>query len=244
MALIAARLSQAEVVSSNVSLSYLAGDAYINPISQESGSAQVFTFEHAALYSWGKSFSFIDRELSQNEANENSSYVEVNIDISLTQNQGFSDSVLHDVYLASRWEHTATVNQDNLLLGAAIAWDVPGFIFLDTAFYFRSNGKNSFSVENDNNFQLSTSWLMPFQIGNLPVQFSGVINVISETDNNQQQAVAYQVIAQPQLKMDVGHYWQQSNQYFVGIEYNYWKNKYGIAGSDQSTPQILFTVNF
>jgi hypothetical protein len=243
LALCFSRVSYAEVNSSNVSISYLAGENYRNAISDKTGSGQVVSIEHTAFYSWGKSYSFIDRELYTDDVNGDATYGEIHADYSLTGNEGFSDSVVRDVYAAFQWEHAARINLDNLLLGATVAWNVPGFIFLDTSIYYRDNGQDSFSNEKDDNLQLSTAWLVPFSIAGAPLQFAGFIDASTETKDSAGNDIAYQIKAQPQLKLDLGHFWNQDNKFFIGIEYNYWKNKLGVDGQDQSTPQLLLTVN-
>ena len=243
LALCFTRTSYAEVNASNVSISYLAGENYRNSFADKTGSGQVVTLEHASFYSWGKSFSFIDRELYTDNVNDDATYGEVHVDYSLTGNKGFTDSVVRDVYAAVQWEHAAQVNLDNLLFGTTVAWNIPGFIFLDTSIYYRDNGQDSFSNENDDNLQLSTAWLVPFSIAGAPLEFAGFIDISTETKNSANNDVAYQIIAQPQLKLDLGHFWNQKNTFFIGVEYNYWKNKLGVDGQDQSTPQLLLTMN-
>jgi hypothetical protein len=243
LALCFTRVSYAEVNSSNVSISYLAGENYRDAITDKTGSGQVVTIQHAAFYSWGKSFSFIDRELYTDDVNDDATFGKIQADYSLTGNKGFTDSVVRDVYAAFMWEHAAKINLDNLLFGATVAWNVPGFIFLDTSVYYRDNGQDSFSNENDDNLQLSTAWLVPFNIAGAPFEFTGFIHASTETKDSAGDDVAYQIISQPQLKLDLGHFWNQDNKFFIGIEYNYWKNKLGKKGVDQSTPQLLLKVN-
>ena len=236
--------AQADILWSNVSATYLAGDGYLHAFTGDEGKSQVVTLEHAAAYTWGKSFSFVDRSIVENDVAPDDTYGEVHIDISVTGGKGFTDSVVKDVYVATQWEHAATVNLDNILLGGAIGWNVPGFIFLDTAIYYRSNGKDSFGVELDDNFQFSTAWAVPFSLGSTKWVFDGFVDISDATKNNFGQDVEMQIIAQPQLKLDLGNFFGKEGKYFAGVEYNYWKNKLGVDGADQSLPQFIVQANF
>ncbi|WOG29769.1 DUF5020 family protein [Endozoicomonas sp. 8E] len=236
--------AQADILWSNVSATYLTGDGYLNAFSEQEGKSQVVTLEHAAAYTWGKSFSFVDRSFVEDDVDNDDTYGEVHIDFSLTGGEGFKDSVIKDVYLATQWEHAATVNLDNILLGGAIGWNVPGFIFLDTAVYYRANGKDSFDVELDDNFQFTTAWAVPFSLGSTKWLFDGFVDITNATENNSGEDVEMQIIAQPQLKLDVGHFFGKGGKYYAGIEYNYWKNKLGRDGQDQNLPQFIVQANF
>ena len=45
-------------------------------------------------------------------------------------------------------------------------------------------------------------------------------------------------LTQPRLLLDVGDLvWNKQGQFFAGIEYQYWHNKFGIDGVTESTPQ-------
>ena len=45
------------------------------------------------------------------------------------------------------------------------------------------------------------------------------------------------MLTQPQLLFDVGALQGQRDKLMLGVEWWYWKNKYGIEGQDESAPQ-------
>ena len=51
------------------------------------------------------------------------------------------------------------------------------------------------------------------------------------------------IISQPQLKLDLSGLWDDAGHLYMGIEYDYWHNKYGIAGLEDSVvlPFLLWT---
>ena len=51
-------------------------------------------------------------------------------------------------------------------------------------------------------------------------------------------------LAQPQVRLDVGEFFGMPNRLQVGMEYQYWYNKYGIKGFTESLPQALLVWKF
>jgi nucleoside-specific outer membrane channel protein Tsx len=50
---------------------------------------------------------------------------------------------------------------------------------------------------------------------------------------------------QPQVRMDLGEaLGNEAGNLFVGIEYQYWKNKYGVKDKDESMVQFQTVWNF
>ena len=245
-------VSQAEIFWSNIGLTYLNGSNYQNPFADKASGGQVYTLEHAGAYHFGKSFFFVDRFHSGDKSiNNDETYMELGVDISLSwlANESFDTALIKDVYLVTQWENANPEGQtpsgddiestDNLLLGAGIRWKAPGFTFLDTNLYYRLN-------ENDQeNFQLTTAWSLPFALGAAKLVFDGFFDWTTPTENIK---AGYDVEmtfhAQPQLKLDLGHFFDQSGQYYLGVELDYWVNKFGVDDQDQTAPQLLVQVNF
>ncbi|MBI4917852.1 MAG: hypothetical protein HY825_18580 [Acidobacteria bacterium] len=53
-----------------------------------------------------------------------------------------------------------------------------------------------------------------------------------------------QLLAQPQVLVDLGPLWGNEGQVMLGIEYQYWRNKFGIAGVTESAPQAMVLWRF
>ncbi len=238
-----ATFTQAETFWTNTSVSYLAGTDYLSPFSNTDTNefdASILTFEHAGAYNWGKSFSFIDITSSDDEnTSADETYLELGADISLTGGKGFSDAVIKDVYLVTQLENgvAAGSNFSNYLGGVGLRWNAPNFAFLDTNIYARSNDTQ------DNNLQLTVAWGLPFTIGAAAFSFDGFFDATTTTENDfgDVEAIFH---AQPQLKLDLGNFWGQANQYYVGVELDYWKNKFGVDGADQTALQAMAQINF
>ena len=89
-------------------------------------------------------------------------------------------------------------------------------------------------------FIVDVNALYPFTIGVQQFQLTGHIEYVDARNNEFGGEVASWVLAQPQLRWDLGHaLWNVENQLFVGIEYQYWRNKLGESGTRESEAQLL-----
>jgi nucleoside-specific outer membrane channel protein Tsx len=77
-------------------------------------------------------------------------------------------------------------------------------------------------------------WLSPFNIGNLSFAFEGFFDYAFDMDH-----VEDNIITAPRLMMDLGKLWGAPDMLQVGVEYQIWRNKYGIDGIDEDVPQLM-----
>ncbi len=175
-------------------------------------------------------------------------YLELGVDFSLTGGKGFKGAV-KDVYFVTQWENAngPATNIDNFLLGGGLRWNVPGFIFFDTNIYYRENDDTQFEVDIDNNWQLTTAWALPFNIASSKWRFDGFFDWTTATDYTHvftgESKFKSAFHTQPQLKLDLGDFWGQTDKYYVGVEVDYWKNKLG-GKEDQTAVQAMVQINF
>ena len=239
--------TQAEIFWSDISITYLYGEDYVQPFfpKGEESKGQVYTLEHAGAYNFGKSFFFVDRFNSGDKSiNNDDTYMELGVDLSLSWLGGtkLENSAIKDLYIATQWENAnpeGFESTDNILAGVGVSWKVPGFVFFDTNVYYRMNENTK------QNFQLTTAWKLPFAIASTKWVFSGFFDLTSETETLNggfEEPIVFHT--QPQLKLDVGDFWGDSDTFYFGVELDYWKNKFGQEGEDQLAPQLLVQVHF
>lgn len=195
----------------------------------------VFTFEHASGHNWGDVFVFADRIDASKDSNNpahKETYGEFNARLSLDYALGLriDNSLIKDSYLASTWEFS-TVSKpefsngfDNYLLGVGIGWNFPAFKFFNTNLYIANN------EQKDNDTQLTVNWSYPVSTGKHKISFDGYIDWSSTADDH-----AADFHFNPQLRLDVGNYYDMPNKIEVGFEYSYWHNKFGIANLDSES---------
>ncbi|MBN0987816.1 DUF5020 family protein [Amphritea pacifica] len=219
--------ASAEMLWSSFSLTYLNGSDY------EVGDPdrQVVTVEHASGHSWGDNFFFLDRLESDNGNSEN--YMELSPRLSLSSLTGndLSFGPVKDVLLAGTWE--SGEGFDNFLAGVGVSLDVPGFQYFNANLYRANNDKSS------NDTQLTLTWGLPFALSDEEFLYDGFIDwTTSESDK------ASEMNFTSQLKWNAGKLIGTKAPVYVGVEYAYWNNKFGIDGVDERNPALLLKWHF
>jgi hypothetical protein len=72
------------------------------------------------------------------------------------------------------------------------------------------------------------------RVGAVKLSFDGFVDIIGSHGQ-----CARQVLSQPQLKLDLGALGTGLEKLSVGIEWQYWVNKFGIDGLKENFPQVL-----
>nr|MDA3798753.1 hypothetical protein [Kiritimatiellia bacterium] len=70
-------------------------------------------------------------------------------------------------------------------------------------------------------------WSVPFEIADVRFVFRGFLDWIGEEGDAPQE-----VLAQPQLLLDLGNFWNKPDRLFIGAEYQYWHNKFVFGRED------------
>ncbi|WP_206483684.1 outer membrane protein OmpK [Thalassotalea sp. G2M2-11] len=210
--------SHAEVVWSDVSASFLQGSDY----QVGDNKRTVFTFEHAAAYSWGDSFSFVDRLHSNNGDRE--TYAEFSPRIKLSS---YQNDIIDSVYIAT----TAEVGDGftNYLVGLGTNLKIPQFIYFKANFYHKNNDFG------DNAVQTTLSWALP--VG--PLMYDGFMDYVTSTDTS-----SSSMNLTSQLKYNIGDALNLKTKLYVGVEYVFWQNKFGIKGVDEKNVNLLVKYHF
>ncbi len=215
---IASFTSIAETLWSDTSATFLRGNNY------EVGDSNrtVFTFEHAAGYNWGDSFLFVDRLQSSNGDKE--TYAEISPRFQIS---GYKNQVFENIYIAT----TAEIGDGftHYLVGLGTKLNIPNFHFFNLNIYHRNNESAK------NNQQITASWAVP--IG--PLTYDGFMDyVIANSDEHSSMNLT------SQLKYDLAPHMNLKTKLFVGVEYVYWLNKFGIDGVDEKNVNLLVKYHF
>lgn len=218
--------SAAEQLFGSFSLSYLQGDNY------EVGEASraVLTIEHASGHNWGDNFFFLDH--MTNEDDNVSNYMELAPRLSLSYLSGaaLNIGILKDVLIATTWEGG---DFNNYLYGIGFALEIPGFRYVGINFYQCDNELW------DDDEQVTLTWGLPFRLGRVEFLYDGFLDFSTKSDTN-----AAETNFTSQLKWNLASFLSLKAPLFVGIEYVYWTNKFGIDGVDESNPNLLLKWHF
>lgn len=219
--------ASAEMQWSDFSLSYLSGSQY------EVGdkSRQFVTVEHASGHTWGDTFFFYDRSKSKNGTLE--SYAELSPRLSLGYVSGsdLSFGIISDVFIATTWEEGAFFN--NYLLGVGVSLKVSGFNYLTANVYQANNSAW------DNDQMLTVTWGYPFKLAGADFLYDGFLDWSNSTDSQ-----ASEMNFTSQLKYNIGGALGTKAPVYLGLEYAFWNNKFGISGVDERSASFLLKWHF
>ena len=218
--------------SSNIQLLY--GGGFI--LGEEARTT--VTVEHVHGWKYGSNFFFVD--MYHNDGFE--VYAEVYSYLSLKKISGADVSVgpIQDFSLAGGINisnRPAGGNFQAYLVGGSfdLANQYFDYLQLDVMAY-KEDGVPSWGV------QVTPVWSFPFAIGPTTFKFRGFIDI---KDGKTNALGNFTMLAQPQLLLDIGDLagWQSETLY-IGTEYSYWLNKFGVEGANESAWQGVLIVFF
>ena len=211
----------------NNSLTYLYGkDFKVNPAIQ-----QTVTFEHADAWKYGDNFLFIDKIFYNGKPDggvgNNTYYGEFQPRISLGKvlDQKLEFGPIKDVLLAMTYEF-GEGDVESYLIGPGFDLAIPGFDYFQLNFYQRHTDG---SRPGDNVWQITPVWSYTIPVGSSNVLIDGYMDWVVDNDVNSKGEYHANLHFNPQVKYDLGkalHFGEK--QLYVGVEYDYWKDKYGI----------------
>jgi nucleoside-specific outer membrane channel protein Tsx len=222
-------------------LVYLRGDGYESPKATrfekgkvivdeaEKNEADIVTFEHVNGTKWGDTFFFLDATNASTLRDD--PYFEFNPRISSKKTLGMNyGSIVDDILITT--QYNAGKNASPVYLyGFAVDWKVPAFDFVQTHFYLRDD-RNKEGTSS----QLTVVWSSKFQAG-LNLEFSGFLDYAMEEGKEETGVSVANLLTQPAI------YALISDDFALGIEYQYWSNKYGLENLQDSVPQLAIRLN-
>ena len=120
-------------------------------------------------------------------------------------------------------------------LGMGTAFKLPGAGFFNLNIQARKEDQVSAT-----GLQITPSWSIPFKIGKLNFKFDGYLDWVSSGSSG---GKSY-ILTQPQLLLDVGEFFGHSGSIYMGVEYYYWRNKFGIDGVNDNAIQGMLKYYF
>jgi nucleoside-specific outer membrane channel protein Tsx len=235
----------------NTELHVLHGDAYREPYNPNDVSKSIVTLQQVAGYQQGRYFFFVDvLQSNSHDVHATEVYGEAYGSLSLSKLTGIplQNRWLRDINLTVglNYGHKSypdyRVNPRVILAGVTVDFNLPAFSYLNLdilayadrgRFDGRDNGCHA------ETYQLTPVWKLPFSLGAAKFSFEGFADVIGKHGDCERQ-----ILAQPQLRWDVGHHFDTSDKLYLGVEYQYWHNKFGIEGLRESHPQVLMVWKF
>jgi len=221
-----------EWTSNNIQL--LSGDGF------ELGSSRqnTITIEHADGWQYGENFLFIDIVQRNNTGLEAYGEWYPRLSLNKLSNKVHSFGIFKDFSIVGGVNAGSEPSADPFvayLLGGGISFDIPHteFIQLDVMAYKQEDVDST-------GIQITPAWSIPFSFAGLNFKFTGFLDWVSAAATGK----ASYVLTQPRLLLDVGELSGHGDKFYVGIEYWYWHNKFGIKGVTEESLQAMLLYNF
>ncbi|ALF60881.1 hypothetical protein AOC03_11525 [Psychrobacter urativorans] len=245
--------AQAKTLFKDTSITALYGGGFKMVPNNETASLTTMTLEHASTHDWGGIFAFVDRhqgdEYDLKDASGNvtgsknyrETFGKVSPKFKVAK---FNDGLIKQVNLASVYEFSSNstgFGQDNLWVGvgADLNLPVPGIKYASATLYHafnnaeRADGKKT--KGDDQKITLTSAW----ERDNLLID-----GYVDFAFNNEFDNVKNSIHFNPQIKYNIQPALGIDNRLEVGVEYDYWKNKFGVNDVDQNAVAALVKYHF
>ena len=225
----------------NNSISYLYGDNY--KVADE--KQQTLTFEHASGWSVGDLFFFVDGTQFPDAGGDDTTYYgEFSPRLSFGKLTGakLSAGPVTDVLLAATYEF-GEGDTKAYLIGPGFDLAIPGFDYFQVNVYRRHRESGA---DGDGLWQITPVWSYTLPVSNSDLVIDGFVDWVVGNDGTYRNNLHFN----PQIKYDLGKALNLSaKQLYVGVEYDYWKNKYGLEDTpafetNQNTASLLVKLHF
>lgn len=220
---------------SDTSISVLYGEDYETAF-EKNQEITTLTLEHASAFDWGGLFFFVDR-LQGSGDNEGTRAKDIYGELSPKYKiSDYSNSFIKQVNLAGTYEFGSNTNgfeQDNFLVGVGADLNIPidGMKYASATLYYAFND-DKFSDADDQQITLTYGW----EKNNFVVD--GYVDYAFNNDDKKDN-----IHINPQIKYNLQDVLGIDNRIEVGMEYSYWKNKFG-QDATQSVPSALVKFHF
>lgn len=203
----------------------------------------IVTFQHASGWKYGDNFFFFDA-IKTDGGSEVYGEFYPNFSLGKISGNDLSVGPIRDFGVLAGVNFAPEAGMLKYLPGLRLALDLPGFAFANldmTAYIDSSDGlANGGIPAEDDSYMVDFNWAYPFKIGSTSWSIEGHAEYIGERNNETGGKTPHHILAQPQIRMDLGEQlFGTPDQLFVGIEYQYWKNKLGDLNTDESVVQAL-----
>ncbi len=225
---------------SKTSVLLLDGAGYKEVADDSRYNTQVLTLEHVSGWKYGSNFFFVDATRPNRSTTEFYGEFSPSLSFGKMTGKDFSLGIVKDVSLTGTWEVGQNTNAK--LFGLGFDIDIPNMPVATVNVYQRQSESTFFPGKIGNGQQITLVWMTPFSLGLTQWVFDGFLDyATAEKEVGKEE----NIVSSPRLMMDAGAlFGGLSKTVYVGMEYSYWKNKYGVKGVDESVPQLALQWTF
>jgi hypothetical protein len=258
----------------DTAISWRAGSEFAEPFNGDDIHKNIVALTHASGYAYGSNFFNADLLLSDDSdprsygstSGAREVYVVyrhlldlgkvLHTDFQFGPVRGFGISAGFDANDKSDAGYNSRKRM--LVLGPTLMLDTPGFVNVSVLQLWESNhpsvsagafdpGYPSSRYHYDPHPMLSIAWGIP--LGDLPLSFEGYANFIAGKGHDE---VGRDTASETNIDMQIMYAIDAAKQFRVGLEYQYWKNKFGnsdrtvgdLGGNLAKTPMIRAEYHF
>jgi len=271
VALAAAAVSAQAADWSDTALTYRQGSQYAEPFNTKDISKNILGLTHASGYKYGSNFFNVDFLMSDSKdpasAGSSTGAQEVyavyrnTVDLSKVTGNAYKFGIVRGVGVTGGFDFNTKADagynskKRMLVVGPTVMLDVPGFLNVSLLELFESNSPYStFSHTGTGRYSyaahpmIGLSWGIPFNVASVPLSFEGFANFIASKGKNEFGA---ETAAETNIDMQVMYDVTGTKTFKVGVEYQYWNNKFGNnvsgpagKGALAKTPMIRAEYHF
>lgn len=211
---------------SETTVSYLSGDGY-KTAADEKEQYEIMTLQHASGWEYGDNFFFTD--ISKLNSKNISNYTEITSRFSSSKilKQEYT-GIIKDYLLALNLE-TPTGIKRTQLYGLGLDLNLDFLDFLQVNFFIRDDMNTDGTSS-----QVTLVWKKSWEMVTQKFIFQGFLDYTTEEGDSANKKESY-LLAQPQFV------WVATNNFHIGVEQQFWSNKFGIKDLDESLTQLLLT---
>lgn len=261
---------------SDTSLGYRYGTKFGEPYGPNDINKSIFNLTHVSGYKYGTNFFNADLLLSDSRdpaspgsksgAQEIYIVYRHTLDLGKVTGKDFKFGPVKGLGLTAGFDvntkDDAGYNSKKRMIvaGPTLMMDVPGFLNVSLLALWESNAPyNGYSNTHVERYQydvhpmLTMAWGIPFSLGPIPLSFEGFANFIGDKGKDEfGNGTAAETNIDMQVMYDVSpHVGASKNTFKVGLEYQYWRNKFGNDhngpagdGAFAKTPMIRAEYHF
>ncbi len=257
-ALAAGAVQQAAAAEwSDTSIGYRYGTKFAEPFNTQDITKSIVNITHVSGYKYGTNFLNADMLMSDGkDANAQEVYVVYRhtLDLGKVTGKNFKFGPVRSVGITGGFDFNSkndpgySSKKRMLVLGPTLGFDVPGFLNVGLYVLHESNKPVGIASRYtyDAHAMLNAAWGIP--VG--PFSFEGFMNYIASKGQNE-----FGGGTSPELNIDMALMYDMAplvggakNTFRVGVEYQYWRNKFGnphsIPGTLAKTPMIKVDYHF
>jgi len=193
----------------------------------------IATFELANSYSLGDFFFFFDATNPFTDGTSIYGEISPRFSVGKIINKDLSFSIFKDLLVTTTLETGNDIRR--YLYGLAIDLKIPYFQFLKLNFYIRDDQK----IENDYTMQTTIAWRVLVPISITKLIFEGFFDYAGGEGDKEPN-----IMAAPRLLIDIGSFWKDPTRIEAGVEFQIWKNKFGVKDVNEFVPQAMVKYIF